>query len=129
MDDDPFEELDNGRAPSLKALRLHNSTVYRWNRVCYGISDGKPHLRIENRILPSGPTPRDEMANAAFWFGLISGVLERYGDIAEHMDFDDARIELPRRRATRSRCSSALGRRSAGAGGPADPGRAAAAGP
>jgi len=91
IDDDPFQELQNGRAPSLKALRLHNSTVYRWNRVCYGISDGKPHLRIENRILPSGPTPRDEMANAAFWFGLISGVIERYGDIAQHMSFDDAR--------------------------------------
>ena len=91
VDDDPFEELENGRAPSLKALRLHNSTVYRWNRVCYGISDGKPHLRIENRILPAGPTPRDEMANAAFWFGLISGVLERYGDIADRMKFDDAR--------------------------------------
>jgi CBS domain-containing protein/gamma-glutamyl:cysteine ligase YbdK (ATP-grasp superfamily) len=91
VDDDPFEELENGKAPSLKALRLHNSTVYRWNRVCYGISDGKPHLRIENRILPAGPTPRDEMANAAFWFGLISGVLERYGDIAERMNFDDAR--------------------------------------
>jgi CBS domain-containing protein len=89
--DDPFEDLESGRAPSLKALRLHNSTVYRWNRVCYGISDDKPHLRIENRILPSGPTPRDEMANAALWFGLISGVLERYGDIADHMSFDDAR--------------------------------------
>jgi CBS domain-containing protein len=91
INDDPFEDLESGRAPSLKALRLHNSTVYRWNRVCYGISDDKPHLRIENRILPSGPTPRDEMANAALWFGLISGVLERYGDIADHMSFDDAR--------------------------------------
>ncbi len=91
VEDDPFQEMQNGRAPSLKALRLHNSTVYRWNRVCYGISDGKPHLRIENRILPAGPTPRDEVANAAFWFGLISGVLERYGDIARHMSFDDAR--------------------------------------
>jgi len=90
MDDDPFEEIEQGRAPSLKALRLHNSTVYRWNRVCYGISDGKPHLRIENRILPSGPTPRDEVANAALWFGLVSGCIVRYGDITEHMDFDDA---------------------------------------
>lgn len=89
-DDDPFEEIAEGRAPSLKALRLHNSTVYRWNRVCYGISDGKPHLRIENRILPSGPTPRDEVANAAFWFGLVSGCMVRYGDITEHMEFDDA---------------------------------------
>jgi CBS domain-containing protein len=91
VEDDPFEELQHGRAPSLKALRLHNSTVYRWNRVCYGISDNMPHLRIENRILPAGPTPRDEIANAALWFGLISGVLERYGDIADHMSFDDAR--------------------------------------
>ena len=90
IDDDPFEEIEQGRAPSLKALRLHNSTVYRWNRVCYGISDGKPHLRIENRILPSGPTPRDEVANAAFWFGLVSGCLVRYHDITEHMSFDDA---------------------------------------
>lgn len=91
VEDDPFTELERGRAPSLKALRLHNSTVYRWNRVCYGINDGLPHIRIENRILPSGPTPRDEVANAAFWFGLISGVLERYGNIADHMSFDDAR--------------------------------------
>jgi CBS domain-containing protein len=90
MDDDPFEEIKQGRAPSLKALRLHNSTVYRWNRVCYGISNGKPHLRIENRILPSGPTPRDEVANAAFWFGLVSGCLERYGDVTEHMSFEEA---------------------------------------
>ena len=89
-DDNPFEEIAQGRAPSLKALRLHNSTVYRWNRVCYGISDGKPHLRIENRILPSGPTPRDEVANAAFWFGLVSGCLVRYDDITQHMSFDDA---------------------------------------
>ncbi len=91
VEDDPFEELARGRAPSLKALRLHNSTVYRWNRVCYGIHGGLPHLRIENRILPAGPSPRDEVANAAFWFGLISGTLERHGNIADHMSFDDAR--------------------------------------
>lgn len=90
MDGDPFAALDEGRAPSLKALRLHNSTVYRWNRICYGISDDRPHLRIENRILPSGPTPRDEVANAAFWFGLVSGLADAYGDITEHMRFEDA---------------------------------------
>jgi CBS domain-containing protein/gamma-glutamyl:cysteine ligase YbdK (ATP-grasp superfamily) len=94
VEDDPFAELDMGRAPTLKALRLHNSTIYRWNRVCYGINDDKPHIRIENRILPAGPTPRDEVANAAFWFGLISGVLERFGNIAEHMSFDDARANF-----------------------------------
>ena len=56
IDEDPFEQLEKGEVPRLKALCLHNSTVYRWNRPCYGISEGKPHLRIENRVLPAGPT-------------------------------------------------------------------------
>ncbi|MCD4748504.1 MAG: CBS domain-containing protein [Thermoanaerobaculales bacterium] len=90
MDEDPMETIDAGRTPSLKALRLHNSTVYRWNRVCYGISEGKAHLRIENRMLPSGPSSRDEVANAAFWFGLVSGIVSEYGDIAKHLTFEDA---------------------------------------
>ena len=94
IEDDPLEALKRGEAPSLKALRLHNSTVYRWNRVCYGISDGKPHLRIENRILPSGPTPRDEMSNAAFWYGLVSGALAEYGDVTQHINFDDVRTNF-----------------------------------
>ena len=94
MDEDPFEVIESGRAPSLKALRLHNSTVYRWNRVCYGISDGKPHLRIENRMLPSGPTICDEVANAAFWFGLVSGITSEYGDISRHLVFEDARTNF-----------------------------------
>ena len=62
-----------GLAPQLKALRLHNGTIYRWNRACYGIIDGKPHLRIENRVMPSGPSVADEVANAAFWCGLMVG--------------------------------------------------------
>ncbi len=94
IEDDPFEALERGEAPSLKALRLHNSTVYRWNRVCYGIVDGKPHLRIENRILPSGPSVRDEVANAAFWYGLVSGVASEYGDITKHLNFDDVRTNF-----------------------------------
>ncbi len=94
VDEDPFEAIENHRAPLLKALVLHNSTVYRWNRVCYGISEGKPHLRIENRILPSGPTPRDEVANAAFWFGLVSGIVEQYGNISQHLSFDNARTNF-----------------------------------
>ena len=88
--EDPFTALARGDAPTLKALRLHNSTIYRWNRVCYGISDGRPHLRIENRILPSGPTVRDEVANAAFWYGLVSGILGEYRDVTQRMRFDDA---------------------------------------
>lgn len=91
VDEDPFEAIEDGRPPSLAALRLHNGTVYRWNRACYGISDGKPHLRIENRVLPSGPTPADEVANAAFWFGLMGGLMDEFEDITEHMAFIDAK--------------------------------------
>jgi CBS domain-containing protein len=91
INEDPFAALAAGRAPALKALRLHNSTVYRWNRPCYGISEtGKAHLRIENRVLPAGPTIVDEMANAAFWFGLMKGVSEEFGDITRVMEFDAA---------------------------------------
>ncbi|MDI6400786.1 glutamate-cysteine ligase family protein [Balneolaceae bacterium ANBcel3] len=87
--EDPFEALDNGRAPKLDALQLFNSTIYRWNRPCYGITDGKPHLRIENRVLPSGPTILDEVANAAFWFGLMAGVSKTYDDITKLIPFKE----------------------------------------
>ncbi len=93
-DEDPFELLRAGKAPELKALRLHNGTVYRWNRGCYGITEGKPHLRIENRILPSGPSILDEVANAAFWFGLISSLVEQYEDIRKVITFEDAAANL-----------------------------------
>lgn len=92
VEEDPFELIKQGITPKLHALQVHNSTVYRWNRPCYGISDnGKPHLRIENRVLPAGPTVLDEMANTAFWLGLMEGVAKQYGDITKHMSFDDAR--------------------------------------
>jgi CBS domain-containing protein len=90
-DEDPFESIEQGRAAPLRALMLHNSTVYRWNRPCYGVKDGVAHLRIENRVLPSGPTPVDEMANAAFWFGLMAGLAEEHEDIRTVMAFDDAK--------------------------------------
>ncbi len=90
-EEDPFAKLDQGEIPELKALTLHNGTVYRWNRVCYGLTDGRAHLRIENRVFPSGPTVRDEVANAAFWFGLMAGLSDEHGDIREEMDFDDAK--------------------------------------
>ena len=92
VEEDPFDAIEEGRAPELAALQLHNSTVYRWNRPCYGLSGpDRAHLRIENRVLPSGPTLLDEMANAAFWLGLVNGVAEEHGDVREGMDFDDAR--------------------------------------
>ena len=89
-EEDSLEVLEQGGVPSLKALRLHNGTVYRWNRACYGVTEGKPHLRIENRLFPSGPTILDEVANAAFWFGLISALSEEHRDITKVMDFEDA---------------------------------------
>ncbi len=91
MEEDAVDSLDRGELPRLRALQLYNSTVYRWNRPCYGITDGRPHLRIECRALPSGPSPLDEMANAAFWIGATLGVAETFGHIRERMDFDDAR--------------------------------------
>ncbi|MGJ9423345.1 glutamate--cysteine ligase [Aeromicrobium sp. CF3.5] len=70
-DEDPLVELEAGRVPSLAELRLHNGTVYRWNRPIYDIADGRPHLRIENRLLPAGPTVVDTLANAALFYGLV----------------------------------------------------------
>jgi CBS domain-containing protein len=69
--------------------------VYRWNRPCYGISpNGQPHLRIENRILPSGPTTLDEIANSAFWVGLMNGFEEAYPDVTKVLEFDDIKTNF-----------------------------------
>ncbi len=91
LEESPLDVLDRGEVPGLGALRLHNGTVYRWNRPCYGISNGKPHLRIENRILPAGPTIRDEIANAAFFYGLMCALGEEYEDVTTILPFDDAK--------------------------------------
>ncbi|MDX1643093.1 MAG: glutamate-cysteine ligase family protein [Thermoanaerobaculia bacterium] len=86
-----LDVLRGGGVPELTALRLHNGTVYRWNRPCYGLSEGRPHLRIENRVLPAGPSVSDEIANAAFWLGLMVGAAAEYGDPAGEMPFEVAR--------------------------------------
>ncbi len=91
VEEDPIALLDQGGVPRLDALQLYNSTIYRWNRPCYGITKGKPHLRIECRALPAGPSVLDEVANVAFWMGAVLGVVARHGDVAERMDFDDVR--------------------------------------
>jgi len=91
LEENSLETLEKGGIPKLGALRLHSGTVYRWNRMCYGITDGKPHLRIENRALPSGPSIVDEIANAAFYFGLMSGMSREVDDIRRVMTFDDVR--------------------------------------
>ena len=90
-DEDPLAALRDGRVPSLQALRLHNGTVYRWVRACYGITDGKPHLRIENRVLPSGPSVVDEIANAALWLGLMTELMATYQDVTKVMEFEHAK--------------------------------------
>ena len=86
--------LAQGEVPSLSALFMHNGTVWPWNRACYGVSNGVAHLRIENRALPSGPTVIDEVANTAFFTGLMLALPQEYGDIAELLDFDDAKANF-----------------------------------
>ncbi|HET7529440.1 MAG TPA: glutamate-cysteine ligase family protein [Mycobacteriales bacterium] len=70
-DEDPAEVLARGDIPRLGELRMHNGTIYRWNRPVYDVHRGKPHLRVENRVLPAGPTIVDVMANGAFYYGLL----------------------------------------------------------
>ncbi|MBX2812389.1 MAG: CBS domain-containing protein [Myxococcales bacterium] len=91
IDEDPRDVLKRGKIPKLSALQLHSGTVYRWNRICYGTSGNSGHLRIENRVLPSGPSITDEVANAAFFFGMMFGLKTELADIAQQLPFDDVR--------------------------------------
>ncbi|MFN6962638.1 MAG: CBS domain-containing protein [Pyrinomonadaceae bacterium] len=91
IDEDPMAAVAAGRVPSLNAWRLHNGTVWRWNRPCYGIFNGRPGLRIEARYLPAGPTVVDEVANAALLLGLLTALPDEYGDVTRRMAFDDAK--------------------------------------
>ncbi len=92
IEEDSMAMVLEGKTPKLRALQIHNSTVYRWNRPCYGISpNGKPHLRIENRVIPAGPTAVDATANAAFWLGAMVAMAEHYPDVTKHIDFADTR--------------------------------------
>jgi hypothetical protein len=86
-DEDPAAELAAGRTPKLSELRLHNGTIYRWNRPIYDVVNGLPHLRVENRVLPAGPTVIDMMANAAFYYGLLRTLAEDDRPIWTKMSF------------------------------------------
>lgn len=86
-DEDPVAELAAGRIPQLSELRLHNGTVYRWNRPVYDVVDGRPHLRLENRVLPAGPTVVDMLANAAFFYGTLRSLSEADNPLWTAMDF------------------------------------------
>ena len=89
-DEDPMAVLDAGEVPHLGAMNLLNGTVYRWNRPVYGVARGKPHLRVENRVLPAGPTMVDTVANAAYWYGLVRAVADLDQPITEQLSFNAA---------------------------------------
>jgi len=93
-DEDPATALDNGEAPTLAELTLHNGTVYRWNRPVYAVDDGRPHLRVENRVLPAGPTVVDVVANAAFYCGLVRALADAERPVWTQMSFKAAADNL-----------------------------------
>jgi gamma-glutamyl:cysteine ligase YbdK (ATP-grasp superfamily) len=86
-DEEPAEVLDRGDTPRLQELRMHNGTVYRWNRPVYDVFRGKPHLRVENRVLPAGPTVVDILANGAFYYGLLRMLAEEDRPIWTRLSF------------------------------------------
>jgi hypothetical protein len=85
--EDPEEALERGDVPKLSELRLHNGTIYRWNRPIYDVVRGRPHLRVENRVLPAGPTVADILANAAFYYGLVRVLVEAERPVWSQMSF------------------------------------------
>jgi len=92
--EDPLAVLDEGAIPTLAEMSLHNGTIYRWNRPVYGVVYGTPHLRVENRVLPAGPTIADVMANAAFYYGLVRSLAEAQRPIWTQMSFATAAENL-----------------------------------
>jgi gamma-glutamyl:cysteine ligase YbdK (ATP-grasp superfamily) len=89
-DEEPMDVLRAGGTPRLPELRLHNGTIYRWNRPVYDVMNGRPHLRVENRVLPAGPTVADILANAAFYFGLVRAMAEADRPLWTQMTFSAA---------------------------------------
>jgi gamma-glutamyl:cysteine ligase YbdK (ATP-grasp superfamily) len=92
--EDPLAELDDGCCPQLAEMSLHNGTIYRWNRPVYASVDGVPHLRVENRVLPAGPSVVDIMANAAFYYGLVRTLAEAQRPVWTQMSFATAEENL-----------------------------------
>lgn len=93
-EEDPIAALAAGRAPTLSELRLHNGTVWRWNRPVYDLVDGVPHLRVENRVLPAGPTVLDLVANAAFFYGAQRALAFADRPLWSRMSFEAAEENL-----------------------------------
>lgn len=93
-DEDPMAELAAGRAPGLTELKMHNGTVYRWNRPIYDTSHGEHHIRLENRVLPAGPTVVDVLADAAFYYGTVRALVDADRPLWTQMSFDAAEENL-----------------------------------
>jgi gamma-glutamyl:cysteine ligase YbdK (ATP-grasp superfamily) len=93
-DEDPLAALQSGSCPRLDEMTLHNGTIYRWNRPVYAAVEGKPHLRVENRVLPAGPSVADTIANAAFYYGLVRALAEAQRPIWTQMSFATASENL-----------------------------------
>ncbi|WOC40107.1 CBS domain-containing protein [Polaribacter sp. HL-MS24] len=91
IEEDSLELVQQGIMPKLMALNLHNGTLYKWNRLCYGVHDNIAHIRIENRYIPAGPSVKDEIANALLWVGVMQGMPKQYEKIWRKMPFNDAR--------------------------------------
>jgi hypothetical protein len=89
-DEDPAATLAAGGTPRLGELRMHNGTIYRWNRPVYDVADGRPHLRVENRVLPAGPTVADILANSAFYYGALKVLAAAERPLWSQMSFPAA---------------------------------------
>ncbi|WP_408612802.1 glutamate--cysteine ligase [Glycomyces luteolus] len=89
-EEDPLAVTAAGGVPSLRELRYHNGTVYRWNRPVYDVSSGRPHLRVENRVVAAGPTAADICANMALFYGLVVHYANAPVPLCEEMDFAQA---------------------------------------
>jgi len=89
-DEEPEDVLAAGGTPELSELRMHNGTVYRWNRPVYDVAGGKPHLRVENRVLPAGPSVIDTLANGAFYYGLVHTLMNEDRPLWTRMSFTTA---------------------------------------
>jgi gamma-glutamyl:cysteine ligase YbdK (ATP-grasp superfamily) len=80
--------------PQLGELALHNGTIYGWNRPVYAVTGSGPHLRIENRVLPAGPTVADIIANAALYYGLTRALVDEDRPVWSRMSFAVAEENL-----------------------------------
>ena len=89
-EEDPLATLERGDVPRLGELRLHNGTIYRWNRPIYDVVRDQPHVRVENRVLPAGPTVVDILANAAFYYGLVRVIADEERPVWSQMSFSAA---------------------------------------